>query len=104
VALTELSLSLSLSLLEFETLSLCLSPRNRFSSPETALFSIWRSFSDRLGMSTGELLNIEPQELQFPCKLSQKPKFDFSLALQSEKKCLFFGFQIHIFVFSVDFS
>lgn len=97
----------ALSLLEFETLSLSLSlflsPQNRFSSSETALFSLWRSLSDRFGMSTGELLNIEPQELQFPCKLSQRPKFDFSFALQSETKMFVFRLSDPCFCFQLFF-
>lgn len=45
-------------------------PLSHFSPPESLFFHRIRRFShDRVGMSTGELLSIEPQELQFPCKL-----------------------------------
>uniref|UniRef100_A0A803NVE5 MSP domain-containing protein n=1 Tax=Cannabis sativa TaxID=3483 RepID=A0A803NVE5_CANSA len=49
------------------------SPVNRFSSPETTPTpSPQRSLADRFIMSTGELLSIEPQELQFPFELRKQ--------------------------------
>ena len=63
-----------------------------------------RSLSDRLGMSTGDLLSIEPQELQFPCKLSQIQIFNFFSSLYfcfCKVEIFFFCFQIRAFVFCV---
>ncbi len=77
--LVALQLRLSLSL----SLSPILSPHRK-----TASTSLRRSLSDRLEMSTGDLLSIEPQELQFPCKLSQNHfflNFDFTKL----KNCFF---------------
>ena len=76
-AVAPLSLSLSLSPI------LSLSPHRK-----TASTSLRRSLSDRLEMSTGDLLSIEPQELQFPCKLSQN-HFFLNFAFTKLKNCFF---------------
>ena len=93
-------LSHSLSF-KFELLSLSLSITRK----PLSIF-LRRSLSDRLGMSTGDLLSIEPQELQFPCKLYQIQIFYFFFLLSlfcfyKVENLFFFCFQIRAFVFCV---
>ncbi|KAF5470042.1 hypothetical protein F2P56_010590, partial [Juglans regia] len=65
-----------------ENLSLSTPTANRF-------FSLRRPISDLLGMSTGELLNIEPQELQFPFELRKQISCSLQLSNKTDNQVAF---------------